>query len=112
MLSDVDNYFFQFCHNSQGCASASDTSPIPRSYNGDKMNTHYITYILRLRLDASGSLGMAERRVFGSLQQAGLQEIHYFDSTEKLHETLRELLPNATIPFENADQQSAEDTRS
>jgi S-adenosylmethionine/arginine decarboxylase-like enzyme len=76
------------------------------------MNTHYVTFILRLRLDSSGSLGIADSMISGSVQQVGLQKIRYFDSPERLHETLQELLPIATIPSENTDRPFPEETRS
>lgn len=91
--------------------SASDTFPIPIPYNDDKMNTQYITFILRLRLNGEGSQGMIHG-LFGSLQQAGLQNIRYFDTPEKLQETLQELLPKITLPSANTDRSINEETRS
>lgn len=76
------------------------------------MNTQYVTFILRLRLDGEGPQGMADHRIHGSVQQVGLQEIQYFDSPEKLQATLQGLLPAVTIPAENTGQSHAEETRS
>lgn len=61
------------------------------------MNTQYITFILRLRLDDRDLQGLAGERVSGSLQQAGLQELHYFDSLEKLQEDLQQLVSQAIL---------------
>ena len=68
------------------------------------MNTHYITFILRLRLDGSGAPEMYSRRISGSVQQVGFQEFHYFDSPKKLHETLQEMLPTEITPSGNTGQ--------
>jgi hypothetical protein len=75
------------------------------------MNTHYVTFILRLQLNSSGTQGMI-RGIFGSLQQAGLQKIRYFDSPEKFQEALQELLPEVTISSENTIRSTEEETRS
>ena len=54
------------------------------------MNTQYLAFILRLRLDDPNSQEPAGENVRGSLQQVGLQEIHYFDSLDKLQEALQQ----------------------
>jgi len=56
------------------------------------MNTQYFTFILRLRMDERQSQERSELKVFGSVQQVGLQEIHYFDSVEKFQDTLQQLV--------------------
>ena len=56
------------------------------------MNTQYLAFILRLRLDDRDSQEPAGDNVRGSQQQAGLQEIRYFDSPEKLQEVLHQLV--------------------
>ena len=71
------------------------------------MNTHYVTFILRLQLKGNGA-----RRILGSLQQAGLQKIRYFDSPEKFQETLQELLLEVVISSDNTIRSTVEETRS
>ena len=56
------------------------------------MNTQYLTYILRLHIDDRDPLEPAGDKVFGSVQQVGLEEIHYFDSLEKFQETFKEMI--------------------
>lgn len=56
------------------------------------MNTQYLAIILRLRLDDRDSQEPAGYKVYGSLQQVGLQDIHYFDSLEKLQEALQQFV--------------------
>jgi len=60
------------------------------------MNTQYVSFILRLRLNERQSQDHVDHKVSGSVQQVGLQEIRYFDSAEKLKETLQQLLPEMT----------------
>ncbi len=64
------------------------------------MNTQYITFILRLRLADRDFHGSAGEKVSGSLQQAGLQELHYFDSLEKLHEDLHQLVGQVILHYQ------------
>ena len=61
------------------------------------MNTHYFTIIVRLRLDERASQETGGKKISGSLQHAGLTEIHYFDSHEKLYETLLQLVTWVSI---------------
>lgn len=70
------------------------------------MNTQYLTFILRLRLDDRDAQEPVEDKVYGSLQQAGLQEIHYFDSIEKLHDTLQQLVVWVTLPSQAHEDES------
>jgi hypothetical protein len=76
------------------------------------MNTQYITFILRLRLDAGGGQDTANHRVFGSMQKVGLQEICYFDSAEKLQATLQGLFPENTVCANDAGKLLTEQSRS
>lgn len=76
------------------------------------MNNHYVTFILRLQLNDGGSSEMSYRRISGSMQQVGYQEIHYFDTPEKFHKTLQCLLPLANISSGTTNQPSAEERRS
>lgn len=62
------------------------------------MNTQYLTVILRLRLNGRPSQETRPDKVNGSLQQVGLQELHYFDSAEKLQEALQQLVDRGTLP--------------
>ena len=62
------------------------------------MNTQYLTVILRLRLDDRPAQSTGPAGVYGSLQRVGLQEIHYFDSAEKLQEALQRLVHRGTMP--------------
>ena len=62
------------------------------------MSTQYLTFVLRLRLDDSQPRQTADRKVFGSVQQVGLQEIHYFDTVEKFEEALQKLLISMSLP--------------
>ena len=55
------------------------------------MKTHYLTYILRLRLDETLARGAGPSNISGSLQQVGLVEIVYFDSLDKFQESWQRL---------------------
>lgn len=61
------------------------------------MNTQYLTLILRLRLDGRQSREAAGDKVYGSLQQVGLNDVHYFDSTEKLQTALQQLFDRVNL---------------
>lgn len=76
------------------------------------MNNLYVTFILRLQLNGGGSSEMSDSKISGSMQKVGFQEVHYFDSPEKFHETLQDLLPHATIFSGTADHPSAKTKRS
>jgi hypothetical protein len=60
------------------------------------MNTRYLTFILRLRLDDTQIHISSRDELFGSVQQIGQQEIHYFDTVEKFEEALQKML--VTMP--------------
>jgi len=60
------------------------------------MNTQYLTLILRLRLDDHHSQDSTGEMVYGSVQQAGLEEIRYFDSLKKLQGTVKQLVDAAS----------------
>jgi hypothetical protein len=61
------------------------------------LNTHYFTFILRLRLDDRPNSKASGEALSGSLQEAGRQEIRYFDSLEKLQQTLGQLVDSVTL---------------
>ena len=56
------------------------------------MKTHYFTYVVRLRLTGQNSDDTAGVILLGSLQQVGLDEIHYFGSLENLLDILKQLV--------------------
>lgn len=55
------------------------------------MPTQYVTFILRVRLDSEEE--NSEIRLAGSFQQAGSDQIAYFDSYQKLQEVLAKHIP-------------------
>ncbi len=57
------------------------------------MPTQYLTFILRVRLESEAPEETSEHRLAGSLQQAGSDQIAYFDSPQKLKEVLAQTLP-------------------
>lgn len=61
------------------------------------MKTRYRTFILRLRLDDLSSMESAVEHISGSVQQAGLQDIYYFDSAEKFLDTMHSLVAGLTL---------------
>ena len=61
------------------------------------MNTHYLTFILRLRLDDRPTQTAAGETVSGSLQQAGQPEIRYFDTLEKLQQALEQMVDSVSL---------------
>ena len=56
------------------------------------MNTRYVTFVLRLRLDDQKPEDIPGEKIHGSLHQIGLQKIHYFDSLDKLEQALNQLV--------------------
>jgi hypothetical protein len=59
------------------------------------MNTRYVTFILRLRLDDQKPEDVPGDKICGSLHSlhnVGLQEILYFDSLVKLEQALYKLV--------------------
>jgi hypothetical protein len=61
------------------------------------MKTHYRTFILRLRLDDLSSVESAEVHISGSVHQAGLQDVYYFDSVQKFLDTMHSLVDGLTL---------------
>jgi hypothetical protein len=61
------------------------------------MKTHYLSFILRLRLDDRYSEALAENKVSGSVQQVGHQEVFYFDSAEEFRKALQRLAAGLSI---------------
>lgn len=55
------------------------------------MPTQYLTFILRLRLESEEE--NSSPRLAGSFQQAGSDQIAYFDSSQKLKEVLTKYIP-------------------
>jgi hypothetical protein len=62
------------------------------------MNTQYRTFILRVCLDDSHSHESDHDKVFGSVQQVGLQKIHYFDSLDKFQQAMQQLVASDAPP--------------
>jgi hypothetical protein len=56
------------------------------------MKTRYQTFILRVRLDEKSAQESHGDKISGSLQQVGLPEMLFFDSVEKLHETIHRMV--------------------
>jgi hypothetical protein len=59
------------------------------------MPTQYLTFILRVRLEPRQEAQEAtpKHRLCGSLQQAGSDQVYYFDSIQKLQDALAKTLP-------------------
>lgn len=68
------------------------------------MNTKFFTFILRLRLDADASQDSADRTISGSLQQVGLQEFRYFDSSDKLQEMIQQLVDDVILSIQSGSK--------
>jgi hypothetical protein len=56
------------------------------------MQTRYVTFILRLRLDDQKPEDFPVDKICGSLCSIGLQETRYFDSLTKLQQALHQLV--------------------
>lgn len=70
------------------------------------MKTHYLTFVLRLRLGDRRINETTVDQIAGSVQQVGQQEIVYFDTAEKFQQALRRLIVQITskeLNNENSD---------
>jgi hypothetical protein len=66
------------------------------------MNTNYLTFIIRLRLECDNRPKSTEASLCGSVQQVGAHEILYFDSPARLQETLGRLGKKGAPAHEDA----------
>jgi hypothetical protein len=56
------------------------------------MKTRYVTIILRVRLDESPHQGAPGGEISGSVQQAGRQEVRFFNSRQTLQAALQQVV--------------------
>jgi hypothetical protein len=75
------------------------------------MNTRYRTYILRVCLDDSRCQESDHDKVFGSVQQVGLQEVHYFNSLEKFQQAMQHLVASETPSSQVLEKGSSKSSR-